>query len=127
MNENVTALRGTGETNESFADDGVYSSTPDKRAQVARAMDELDRLDEERKALGDEKKAIRDQLKANGIALPAFDAALKFRRLADDEKREAFDFSYALCRQAGGHPLQTDLFDPIVDGSVTLSALAGDT
>ncbi len=82
----------------------------DVTQEIANAMDEHDRIDEQRKALNAEKQEIRSALKAKGISIKAFDAALRYRRLDDSDKRESYDFSYSLCRSAAGHPIQADMF-----------------
>lgn len=53
--------------------------------------------------------AIREGMAAIGIPKAAFDMALRYLDW-EPEKRQGFDVAYALVREAGGLPLQGDLF-----------------
>jgi len=52
---------------------------------------------------------VRASLAALGIPKKAFDMALAYLDM-DPDKREGFDIAYALVREAGGLPMQDDLF-----------------
>lgn len=63
----------------------------------------------EGKSINADIQAKREELAAMGIHKVAFDTALKYLSW-DAEKRQGFDLAYALVREAGGLPIQGDLF-----------------
>ena len=103
------AVPGTGETNESQADDGVMAFTPELRELINNAARDHNRLDNVRDQANADKQAVRKDLKSKGIALKAFDAALRHSRLADADKRDDYDISYDFCRRALGNPIQAEM------------------
>lgn len=78
--------------------------------EISEAMDEIARLEQERKAINAQVQEIREQVKAKGVNLQAFDLARKFWKM-DGDQRQAVDFSLQLCRKAKGIGLQQELFD----------------
>ena len=79
--------------------------------RVNAILDEVKALHDEVKSLHNEKNAIRSDLEAKGIQKKAFDKALKDIKL-EPEQREAYDESYALCREFLGNPVgyQSEIF-----------------
>ena len=87
-------------------------------AVIRESMDEIDQIDADRKTLNAQKQLVRARLKEQGISLPAFDAAMKRRRL--DEKPDVaakYDHSYKLVCEAIGLQLDLPLPDESGDGA----------
>lgn len=63
----------------------------------------------ERQEINADILALREAMTAIGIPKAAFDMALRYLDW-EPEKRQGFDVAYALVREAGGLPLQGDLF-----------------
>lgn len=81
----------------------------DKIKKIQSAIDRVRQHKEERHEVNAEILAIREGMAALGIPKAAFDMALKYLDW-EPEKRQGFDVAYALVREAGGLPLQGDLF-----------------
>ena len=79
------------------------------KKNIADAIQKMGRLKNERSDVNAEMAAIREALQAQGIPKKAFAMALQYLNM-DPDDREGFDIAYALCREAGGLPLQEDLF-----------------
>lgn len=100
-----------------------------KKAKVLGEGDQVDKLDNVKKAIAAAAAAVNDlklqrqdinegiaakrsHLEALGIAKPAFDMALRYAGW-DPDKRKGFDLAYAIVRDAIGLPFnaQGDLFE----------------
>ena len=79
------------------------------KKDIAEALQKMKRLKDERTDVNAEMGAIREALQAQGIPKKAFAMANSYINM-DPDDREGFDIAYALCREAGGLPLQEDLF-----------------
>lgn len=76
---------------------------------IEKAINDIRDLKGQRKSINEDIAAIRENLHSKGIHKQAFDFALRYLDM-DVDKRQSFDLSYALVREAGGLPLQGDLF-----------------
>lgn len=76
---------------------------------IAESLKRVDRLKLDRADVNDEIASVRAALAARGIPKKAFDMAASYMKM-DPDDREGFDVAYALVREAGGLPLQEDLF-----------------
>lgn len=76
---------------------------------IADAIKGVTQLKNERKDIGVEIQSIRSKLVTYGVPKKAFDMALSYINM-DPDDREGFDVAYALVREAGGLPMQEDLF-----------------
>lgn len=74
-------------------------------------------IDFERAALNSKKKDLTTSLINRGMNKEAIMAAIRYYRTVE-EKREAFDLSYAIMRKALGVPIQDDLFVAFMQHSV---------
>ena len=79
------------------------------KKKIADGIQKMGRLKNERADVNAEMAAIREALQAEGIPKKAFAMALQYLNM-DPDDRVGFDIAYALCREAGGLPLQEDLF-----------------
>lgn len=87
-------------------------NSPQVRADIFEACQELDRIDAARKVLNMDSQAVYAGLESkHGIHRAALRYARTFCK-ASDEQREGFDYTYATARQALGKPIeQRSLFD----------------
>lgn len=76
---------------------------------IADSLNKVSNLKLDRADVNDEINSIRATLAAKGIPKKAFDMAAAYIKM-DPDDREGFDVAYALVREAGGLPLQEDLF-----------------
>lgn len=78
---------------------------------IKAASDLYNNILEQIQALHDDKNAIVSDLEAKGVDKKAFKKALSDSK-QDKEKRDAYDESYEICREAMGFPLghQFDAF-----------------
>lgn len=76
---------------------------------IADSLQKVKDLKLDRADVNDEINSIRATLAAKGIPKKAFDMAASYLKM-DPEDREGFDVAYALVREAGGLPIQEDLF-----------------
>lgn len=76
---------------------------------IEKAINDIRDLKGKRKSINEDIAAIRENLQSKGVHKQAFDFALRYLDM-DVDKRQSFDVSYALVREAGGLPLQGDLF-----------------
>lgn len=81
----------------------------DKIKKIQKAIDNVREKKNERAEVNADIQAIREGLAALGVPKAAFDMALRYLDW-EPEKRQGFDVAYALVREAGGLPLQGDLF-----------------
>lgn len=81
----------------------------DKIKKIQGTIDRVREKKEDRAAINADILALRENMAAIGIPKAAFDMALRYLDW-DVEKRQGFDVAYALVREAGGLPLQADLF-----------------
>lgn len=79
------------------------------KKDIADAIRRMATLKNERSDVNADMAAIREALQAKGIPKKAFAMALQYINM-DPDDREGFDIAYALCREAGGLPMQEDLF-----------------
>lgn len=79
------------------------------KKKIALAIKQVRDLKEERHATNEQIGAVRADMAALGIPKAAFDMAMTYLNW-ESEKREGFDLAYALVREAGGLPMQEDLF-----------------
>lgn len=76
---------------------------------IEKAIADIRDLKGKRKSINEDIAAIRENLHSKGIHKQAFDFAIRYLDM-DVDKRQSFDISYSLVREAGGLPLQADLF-----------------
>lgn len=76
---------------------------------IQKAISDIRELKGQRKSINEDVAAIRENLQSKGIHKQAFDMALRYLDM-DADKRQNFDLAYSLVREAGGLPLQGDLF-----------------
>ncbi len=81
----------------------------DKMKKIQGGIDRVRQAKNERAETNAEIAAIRASMEEIGIPKAAFDMALRYLDW-EPEKRQGFDVAYALVREAGGLPLQGDLF-----------------
>lgn len=77
--------------------------------KIQKAIGNVNKLKDDRKAINADIQAIREGLEALGIHKVAFDMAMRYLSW-EPEKRQGFDLAYSLVREAGGLPIQADLF-----------------
>lgn len=77
---------------------------------ITDAIEQLDSLDAQRQELNAKAKEIIKRLEGKGINRHAFRYARKVMSMSE-QKREGFDLSYMLTRQAAGHAMQADWVD----------------
>ena len=82
------------------------------RREIRKAFKEMDTLSGQRDELNEQANEIRARMKNKGIPTKAFNAAYS-RYSQDEEKREAFDFAFALCCNSVGVGYQPELFDAV--------------
>lgn len=85
------------------------SNLTDKIKKIQTAITRIKQHKDERAEVNAEIMAVRESMTAIGIPKAAFDMALRYLEW-EPEKRQGFDVAYALVREAGGLPLQGDLF-----------------
>lgn len=78
--------------------------------EAAAIMDEMDRLEQSRKAINQDLALQREELEKLGINRHAAKAARQYAKL-DTKQRGDFDTSYVASREAVGLPVQGDLFE----------------
>lgn len=93
-----------------MADSGTNDNLKPLKRQIKQAFDRRTKLKGDRKGINDEMSADLEKLQAKGIGKEPFRMASKYMGL-DEDQRRAFDIAYAVCREALGSPLQSDLFD----------------
>lgn len=81
----------------------------EKMKKIQRTIDSVKQAKAERAEVNAEIAALRASMEEAGIPKAAFDMALRYLEW-EPEKRQGFDVAYALVREAGGLPLQGDLF-----------------
>lgn len=81
----------------------------DLKKKIAAAIGSVRELKKDRQDTNAEIQAVREKMNALGIPKAAFDMAMRYLEW-DADKQEGFDLAYALVREAGGAPLQEDLF-----------------
>lgn len=81
----------------------------DKLKKIQATIERVRRAKEARAEDNADIQAARESMTAIGIPKAAFDMALRYLDW-EPEKRQGFDVAYALVREAGGLPLQGDLF-----------------
>lgn len=79
------------------------------KKQIADAIQSVKQLKLDRQDINADIQAVREKMNALGIHKAAFDMAMKYLSWEED-KRTNFDLAYALVREAGGLPMQEDLF-----------------
>lgn len=79
------------------------------KKDISEALGKLKQLRNERSDVNADMASIRADLESKGIPKKALAAAITYMNM-DPEDREGFDLAYALVREAGGLPLQEDLF-----------------
>lgn len=79
------------------------------KKEIAEALQQMKDLKLDRADANASMGEIRSRLEAKGIPKKAFAMAQTYLNM-DPEDREGFDIAYAICREAGGLPLQEDLF-----------------
>lgn len=77
--------------------------------KIQGAISNVRQLKNDRSSINEDIAAVREGLQALGIHKQAFDMALRYLDM-DADKRQNFDLAYSLVREAGGLPLQADLF-----------------
>ena len=81
----------------------------DLKKKIAEAIQSVKQLKLDRQDVNADIQAIREKMNALGIHKAAFDMALRYMSWEEDQ-RSNFDLAYALVREAGGVPMQEDLF-----------------
>lgn len=76
---------------------------------IADSIKSVTELKKDRADVNAEIAAVRAKLVSQGIPKKAFDMAMNYINM-DPDDREGFDVAYALVREAGGLPMQEDLF-----------------
>lgn len=76
---------------------------------IKSTLDQVNNLILDRDDVNGDINALRSTLAAKGIPKKAFDMARQYMKM-DPDDREGFDVAYALVREAGGLPMQDDLF-----------------
>lgn len=79
------------------------------KAIIAGAIRTVSDLKLDRTDINAEIQSVRSNLVTHGVPKKAFDMALSYINM-DPDDREGFDIAYALVREAGGLPMQEDLF-----------------
>ncbi|WP_435310656.1 hypothetical protein [Primorskyibacter sedentarius] len=82
----------------------------EKMNRISECFDRIEQLKDERKQTQAEIQAAREEIVALGIPKKAFDMALAYSKM-DEEQRKGFDTAYTLVRKAIGLPVQAELFD----------------
>lgn len=85
------------------------SNLTDKMKKIQSAITRVGNAKNERAEVNAEIAQIRASMEEIGIPKAAFDMAMRYLNW-EPEKRQGFDVAYALVREAGGLPLQGDLF-----------------
>lgn len=85
----------------------------DKIKKIQTTIDKVREKKEERGSINADIQALRENMASIGIPKAAFDMALRYLDW-DADKRQGFDVAYALVREAGGLPLQSDLFQAAI-------------
>ena len=81
----------------------------DLKKIISDAIKSVGDLKLDRADINAEIQSVRANLVTHGIPKKAFDMALSYINM-DPDDREGFDVAYALVREAGGLPMQEDLF-----------------
>lgn len=81
----------------------------DLKTLIAQTLKNVKALKLDRADINDDINSQRAKLAAKGIPKKAFDMAAAYLDM-DPDDREGFDIAYALVREAGGLPIQDDLF-----------------
>ena len=77
---------------------------------IHQCAEKLKKLSDDRKAINASVQAVREQVESLGVSKAAFDMAMRYSRM-DEEQRQGFDMAYAIVRRALGMPIVTeDLF-----------------
>lgn len=87
----------------------VKGNITDLKHLIAQTLKDVKALKLDRADINEDIGARRAALAARGIPKKAFDMAASYLDM-DPDDREGFDIAYALVREAGGLPLQEDLF-----------------
>lgn len=87
----------------------LSGNVSDLKRLISRTLQEVKQLKLDRADVNDDINAKRAALAAKGIPKKAFDMAAAYIDM-DPDDREGFDIAYALVREAGGLPMQDDLF-----------------
>lgn len=90
----------------------VLQNSPELRQFLATCFSNIGELETERSSTNSTITSIYAKIKERGIPRDAFDMVKKVMGW-DQQKRMAFDIAYAIARQAGNVPLQTDLFESV--------------
>lgn len=77
---------------------------------ITGAMEKIDALEANRAAINAEINAVIEDMESRGINRHAFRYVKGLMKMSE-RKREGYDTSYMLCRQAVGQPLQQDWVD----------------
>ena len=80
------------------------------KKDISSAINNVNGLKADRSAINEEIAAVRAKMEALGINKAAFDMAMRYLSW-EPEKREGFDLAYSLVREAGGLPVDKDLFE----------------
>ncbi len=88
------------------------------KADISKAVEEIDTLKSDRQGINQEKSAIVEKLEAKGISRHALAMAMKYANW-DEDQRRGFDLAYRIVRDAIGLPMQRDLFEERLPEVVT--------
>ncbi len=88
------------------------------RKDILAAYTKVKKLREQRGDINSKISETRASLEPLGVPKEAFDNALSYMNW-DQDKRQGYDFAYALCREGMGMPIHADLFN---DAAATQNA-----
>lgn len=91
-----------------MAADKTHNLT-DLKKLISDSLKRVSELKKDRADVNADIASVRATLVAQGIPKKAFDMAMNYINM-DPDDREGFDVAYALVREAGGLPMQEDLF-----------------
>jgi len=97
---------------EKSADPMHGSNIKKLKEDAQRGVQKINQLKDDRTAINEEIAAVKADLQAKGIHKKALDMAMTYMNM-DPDKREGFDVSYDIVREAIGLPVkaQGDLFE----------------
>lgn len=96
-----------------MAEAGGHGANVQKIAGALReAIAKVRALKLERKEVNADIAKERAAVETLGIPKAAFDVAMRYLEM-DEERRRGFDLGVAMTREAGGLPIQPDLFDMV--------------
>lgn len=84
--------------------------------EIKNSKEKIDQWKKERKAINDQIKAEREKMEAKGITKRAFDAAMSYVDLTEDQQA-GYDNAYIVAREALGKPIAGAQIDFLFEAS----------